>query len=241
MVWSKALAVGAGILFLVGLSAYVLVSLAKVAGVEQQQGQIPIKLTLLWMVVLVIVIWRHRFDFGARLPGRWESTWAAGPFALVLVAVNVYPGVQPPPSGAYLADHEIAALGEELLFRGLMMGMLLRYGAWPALIWSSVLFGVAHGPPVISDPSLMNLAYVVYSALVGFVLGAVRLHSGSILLPWVMHAAQNTSDAVSAGGYSDASLLATRVLTGALALPAGLWIMSQCRQGGSQPVVRLDP
>ena len=203
------------------------------------QRNIAARLALLPAMALVIVVWRHRFDFGARPPTRWGSAWCAGLFLLVVVAVSVYPGVGSP-SGARWANQGLAALFEELLFRGLMMGALLRYGAWPALIWSSVLFGAAHGQPALGEPSLANLGYVVYAGSIGFLLGAVRLHAGSIFLPLVIHAVINASGTANAAPLIEAWPPAVRVLTGALALAVGIWIMLPRMQGSSAPVVRLD-
>lgn len=73
----------------------------------------------------------------------------------------------------------MAGLGEEVLFRGL----LLHHGsAWlgmPAgLALSSLLFGLVHA---------LSLAYVVFASLLGLALGLLYLWSGNLVVPIVAH------------------------------------------------------
>ena len=76
----------------------------------------------------------------------------------------------------------VAPVTEELLFRGWLLKDLERqYGRTPALIWSSVLFGLVHLEP----PA------VIYATLAGIVLGVVALRTGSTLASVAMHAGVN--------------------------------------------------
>jgi membrane protease YdiL (CAAX protease family) len=84
---------------------------------------------------------------------------------------------------ALLAFVLVAPVTEELLFRGwLMQDLRRRYGTTPALIWSSVVFGLAH----IGLPSA-----VPYAIAGGLVLGAVALRTRSTLASIAMHAGVN--------------------------------------------------
>lgn len=73
-----------------------------------------------------------------------------------------------------------AGFGEELLFRGLLLGALIPVaGPGWALSASSVVFGVLHW---------VNRAYAIYATLFGLYLGGLYLLTGSLLVPIVVHA-----------------------------------------------------
>jgi membrane protease YdiL (CAAX protease family) len=77
----------------------------------------------------------------------------------------------------------VAPCCEDALFRGLILERLAsRYGAERALVWSSLLFGIAHG---------RLAAAVLPAALAGLALGLVRLRTGSLLPAVLLHAAVN--------------------------------------------------
>ena len=69
----------------------------------------------------------------------------------------------------------VAAFGEEFVYRGLMvrrLGFLLgdnRRGLWMAVIFSSVLFGIAH--------RYQGLSGMISTGTVGFVMGAIFINS----------------------------------------------------------------
>ncbi|NNE19950.1 MAG: CPBP family intramembrane metalloprotease [Myxococcales bacterium] len=76
----------------------------------------------------------------------------------------------------------VAPLTEELLFRGWLLPDLdEQYGKVPALVWSSVLFGLVHIEP----------SAVLYATVGGLVLGAVALRTKSTLASIAMHAGVN--------------------------------------------------
>ena len=83
---------------------------------------------------------------------------------------------------ALLALVLVAPVTEELLFRGwLLQDLKDQYGKRPALVWSSMLFGLAHVQPTA----------VLYAMLAGLVLGAVALRTKSTLASIAMHAGVN--------------------------------------------------
>ncbi len=72
-----------------------------------------------------------------------------------------------------------AGFGEELLFRGLLQPLLtLQFGVAPALIATSVVFGLLH---------FLSKAYVVFAFVFSLYLGAVYLVTGNILVPMLAH------------------------------------------------------
>lgn len=74
-----------------------------------------------------------------------------------------------------------APLGEELLFRKLLIDRTRRYGDLTAILLSGLLFGLFHG----------NLFQFFYAALVGMVLGYVYTRTGRYLPCVAMHAVIN--------------------------------------------------
>ncbi|MFW6023697.1 MAG: CPBP family intramembrane glutamic endopeptidase, partial [Myxococcota bacterium] len=77
----------------------------------------------------------------------------------------------------------VAPVGEELVFRGVMLpGLERRYGIPVALVASALLFGVAHP----------ELGMGLTAAIAGLLLGAVALRTGSVLPTIAMHAGINS-------------------------------------------------
>lgn len=69
-----------------------------------------------------------------------------------------------------------SAIGEELFFRGLMLGLLERQlGTWPAVVFQAVAFAALHPAP------RRAWAYTAWTFAVGLLLGAVAAGSGSVL------------------------------------------------------------
>ncbi|MCB9536144.1 MAG: CPBP family intramembrane metalloprotease [Myxococcales bacterium] len=80
----------------------------------------------------------------------------------------------------------IVPVAEELLFRGLVLDFLRqRYGAGPAILGSSVAFGLVHFEPSIA----------VGTGVLGVVMGVARLKTGSLWPAVVIHATNNTLSA----------------------------------------------
>ncbi len=98
------------------------------------------------------------------------------------------------------------ALYEEVLFRGIVFGMLARRtSALVAALWSSVLFGLWHVLPAL-DAIETNpigdvfggswepvVAAVLSTFLAGMVFVWIRLYSGSIVAPIIVHIATNST------------------------------------------------
>ena len=76
----------------------------------------------------------------------------------------------------------VAPVAEELLFRGwLLKDLESDYGTTPALVWTSILFGLVP----------LEAGAVMYATVAGFALGAVALRTGSTLGSIAMHAGVN--------------------------------------------------
>jgi len=73
----------------------------------------------------------------------------------------------------------LAGVCEEILFRGVLHGWIaLHWGAGPALIVASLVFGLAH---------CVNPAYAVVAAAIGAGFGGLWLWNGNLLVPIVAH------------------------------------------------------
>lgn len=117
-------------------------------------------------------------------------------FWLLMMAGNLLAGIFPgagggqmdlPPSGlalaaAWLAVCLVPAVGEELLFRGLLQGWLRPFGPVVAVAGSALLFALLHG----RAPS------VVAAAFGGTALGLAALCSGSLVPGMLFHLYNNT-------------------------------------------------
>lgn len=108
------------------------------------------------------------------------------------------------------------ALLEEVLFRGVLLGMLyVHYGTFQAIVCSSLVFGLWHIFPTVADIEQNeaaaqmvsgsrtrrwgSVALVVFSTtLAGIFFSVVRLWAGSLLAPWLIHWTINSSSIVTA-------------------------------------------
>jgi membrane protease YdiL (CAAX protease family) len=92
-------------------------------------------------------------------------------------------------------------LFEELVFRGVLLGVLLRdESQLRAIVVSSILFGLWHVPPALSDAAgkstVSTLGVVIGTVAATTIAGAVfawlRLRSGSLIAPICAHIATNS-------------------------------------------------
>jgi tRNA pseudouridine32 synthase/23S rRNA pseudouridine746 synthase len=103
------------------------------------------------------------------------------------------------------------ALVEELLFRGFFLGLLLQNNSVGfALFWSSVVFGLWHIAPTLntlgdnqaaqaiakrskSHKFISVMGTVVTTAIAGALFSWLRLFTGSLATPWLVHWSINAS------------------------------------------------
>jgi membrane protease YdiL (CAAX protease family) len=90
---------------------------------------------------------------------------------------------------------------EEVIFRGVLFGVLLRvWSRTPALVVSSVCFGLWHVPPALRDANDKGAAAAVgvvvgtiaVTTVAGAAFGWLRLRSGSLIAPVMAHLATNS-------------------------------------------------
>ena len=76
----------------------------------------------------------------------------------------------------------VAAMVEELCFRGVVMGHLRRYGDGFAVVMASLVFAMMH----------CNLIQAPFALIVGFALGFLSIRTGTIWTGILIHAVNNT-------------------------------------------------
>jgi membrane protease YdiL (CAAX protease family) len=85
------------------------------------------------------------------------------------------------------------AFCEEWGWRGFLLPRLSRFGTWPALLSSGVIWGVWHLPGYLGPHARAGLVpFVIFCVLFGTLLGWLRLTSGSVWPSTIAHAANNT-------------------------------------------------
>ena len=142
-------------------------------------------------------------DRAAAKPRRLIEGYLLGVFAIGIPSVALIAGgwlaVEPHAPGSWVGAALrvstlllIAALAEELIFRGYILAVLRQSLGWaPALALTSVAFGYVH----VSNPgsSLRALALVM---LAGFFLGAIVVVTRSLYAAWMAHFSWNWTMAV---------------------------------------------
>ncbi len=99
------------------------------------------------------------------------------------------------PFGALV--NSLAALGEEVGWRGWLLPALLPLGTWPALVVSGAVWGLWHAPLILlgynfGRPDVVGVLLMVGGCVAwGVLLGWLRLRSGSLWPPVVAHGALN--------------------------------------------------
>ena len=95
--------------------------------------------------------------------------------------------------------HAITTIGEELGWRDFLLPRLIRIGfkEWTALVMTGIVWGLWHIPVIsmnleyVGHPYLGIPMFVVYTVLVGVVLGWLQLASGSVWVPAIAHGSIN--------------------------------------------------
>lgn len=86
----------------------------------------------------------------------------------------------------------LAPLGEELLFRGILLSRLVRsMTVWVAIIVQAVIFGLFH---VLGDPTAIAAAPGLM--LIAAVIGYAAIRTGDLSLPMFLHAGVNLTAAL---------------------------------------------
>jgi membrane protease YdiL (CAAX protease family) len=102
------------------------------------------------------------------------------------------------------AFNAFVTVGEEIGWRGFLVPALLRFGTWPALVGSGVVWGLWHAPIILLGYNfgrtdwLGVVSMVIACVLLGIVLGWLRLATGSVWPAVFAHAGVNGAAGVGA-------------------------------------------
>lgn len=206
------------VLLAAGLVAYN--SLANRSKAFHTWAYVPANLALAG-AVLAIGVWGFELDRAA-IGARWSSAWvgaliglgaAAAAWALLLfergrrlLRDERLAGIE-----GWRAAYQVlvripvgTALVEELVFRGVLLGAWLPLGTSEAVIASSLVFGLWHVAPTAilartnRLPPVVVPGGVMLTAWVGIFFGWLRIETGSLTSPFLIHALFNSLSAAAA-------------------------------------------
>lgn len=173
-----------------------------------------------WVIVPVAAICFHREKSHVAGTLRLGSARGAGIAALTVAAAALlntwcFPGGLPQRTPGMLVAAVIAGpIGEELIYRGMVFDRGCRFfGPGQAVIWSAVLFGLAH----------TGAAQMAAAAVFGAALCLLRMRFRSIAAPILVHGCVNLLSGWEAPGWLPTPVLAV----GALGL-SGLTVWLLC-------------
>lgn len=178
---------------------------------------VPANLTLAGVVV-AIGVWGFDLDRDA-LGARWSSAWVGAVIGLgAAAAAWALLGIER--GRSLLRDKRLAgihgwraayqvlvripvgtALVEEVVFRGVLLGAWIHLGSSQAVIASSIAFGLWHIVPtvILARTNRLRLAVVpagvVLTTGVGVFFGWLRVETGSLASPFLVHALFNSLSA----------------------------------------------
>jgi uncharacterized protein len=132
--------------------------------------------------------WQRHFLFGIGVAAGMLLVLIGGCYAFGYVSMHwtggqVSPGVLLATCGAIL----LAALNEELVFRGFPLQLLIEgIGEWPAIIAMSSLFGALH----LNNPNASFLG-ILNTILAGILMSLAYVRTRSLWMPYAIHAGWN--------------------------------------------------
>ncbi|WP_050802260.1 MULTISPECIES: CPBP family intramembrane glutamic endopeptidase [unclassified Pseudonocardia] len=94
-----------------------------------------------------------------------------------------------------LAVTAVQASTEELVYRGYLMGSLRHLGTYPAVLLSSLVFGLSHG----LNPGA-SAGYVAATFALGVLLGFIALGPGGLWMSCAFHTAWNAAQSIPSAG-----------------------------------------
>jgi membrane protease YdiL (CAAX protease family) len=163
-------------------------------GFVTRQLVVPSAITVVMSLGIVFLLGWHR-AVGLRIGT--ASRWGVVPLSALLVATVLTLGLPqvseagPGFVGLFLLGLLLAALAEEILFRGFLQhGLTRQIGGRRAVLVGSMLFSAAHIPTLVIQGLLDPVTLVALFGL-GVLLCRIRTATGSILLPTGVHTLWN--------------------------------------------------
>jgi hypothetical protein len=146
--------------------------------------------------------------FGIERGSSWWFLVPALPILLLTAAVFFAPdavfGLSTPATVGWIFVALFIGIGEESVFRGVLWRAFEARGILVTAFATSVLFGAMHLIGLLTDiPWQIVTSQAVFAFGAGMMFAAVRLASGSLLAPIMLHAVFDASAIVAAGGLSE--------------------------------------
>jgi membrane protease YdiL (CAAX protease family) len=152
-----------------------------------------------WVLALLLLCCVARLNGDRRALGldpplhwhSWRLVWLPLAYACAMLALDLVKGMPPQRVLVFVAiNTALVGLSEELMFRGVLFaGFLSRFTIWPAMLFSSAIFGAAHALNVFTigqlDAALLQSACAF---LQGFGYLAIRIRTGSLWPMVLVHA-----------------------------------------------------
>lgn len=146
-------------------------------------------------------------------------------YLISLTGIDIQTGIDMPLTGigdlvlALLMIALLPAISEELIYRGIIFNGLKKWGKWPAILLSALLFCLMHGA----------VEQFTYTFILGIVLGYLMWETGALWLCMLVHFVNNAVVLISMY-VAPAALLAPSLVDillafGMLALSIGLVIL----------------
>lgn len=123
---------------------------------------------------------------GSRLPlAGLAAAWVAAMLVVAFAGAGV-PGL---PALAFLVVNCVfVGVSEELMFRGFLLAAFRDAGGRRAVAWTALAFGAVHAlNAVVTGEPVAAIAQAALAVGMGIWAGALRLRTGSLLLPVVLH------------------------------------------------------
>ena len=158
------------------------------------------------LVLIAVLPGIDRADVGLTLR-QSPSAWIGWSVLAVLVAINAYVAIallDNPRHAAEAIAYQLTlpSLDEELFYRGLFLLALCRaFGDGPRILWApmgwgalitSVMFGLIHALYWTADGLSFSPTAFAITGSIGLLLVWLRLNTGSLLAPILLHSAINT-------------------------------------------------
>lgn len=175
-------------------------------------------------LLLVSFLFGYRSAVGLVLPttlrgaryGLYAALIVVTPFVLFAISREL------PGGGSFLLlvfNTLLVGLSEELLFRGILLGSLMRFGLIRAVALSALLFAAVHllNTSIQGEP---NWSQFLFAALFSLPFSTLRLRTGSLLIPVILHTAIDLTAVSTRFDPTLSSVWITVPLAIALLLPA---------------------
>lgn len=146
----------------------------------------------LFLVVIIIAAGWRDLKFGAPIPmSSLRIMWFPALYIFAFLGIAGLLGL--PPLNLLLLillSTAFVGLSEETMFRGVLFQALrTRVKLWPAMIWTSALFGSVHTLNVLTTGDIVGALLQAFAAMLsGFAFMAILVRTGSIWPAIIYHA-----------------------------------------------------